>query len=92
MMLDRRLRERPMPPLPEDDARAEVARLEALAERAYDEMYETRSPAGSFSDLKDHFAAAIGVARRAGLTADVERLIKRLDHCRKVYRSQFSAL
>jgi len=79
-----------MTPLPED-ARAEVARLEALAERAYDEMYETRSPAGSFSDLKDLFAEAIAVARRAGLTADAERLIKRLDHCRKVYSSQFSS-
>ena len=92
MMLDRRLRELSMTPLSQDAARAEVARLEALAERAYDEMYETRSPAGSFSELKDLFAEAIGVARRAGLTADAERLIKRLEHCRKVYRSQFSSL
>ena len=71
-------------------AAAQVARLEALAEKAYDEMYETRYPSGCYADLKDCFADAIGVAEHAGLTEDAERLRKRLDHCRKVYRSQFS--
>ena len=66
--------------------------MEALAEKAYDEMYEARSPAGSYSDLKDYFAEAIGVAERAGLTADAERLRKRLAHCKAVYRSQFTSL
>jgi hypothetical protein len=72
------------------DAAAHVARLEALAEKAYDDMYETRYPTGCYADLKDYFVDAIGVAERAGLTADAERLRKRLDHCKKVYRSQFS--
>jgi hypothetical protein len=76
---------------PEKTVREQVAILEALAERAYDEMYETRSPAGSYSDLKDYFAEAIGLAERAGLAADAERLRKRLAHCKAVYRSQFTS-
>jgi hypothetical protein len=75
---------------PNDDALARIAHLEALAEKAYDEMYETRSPFGSFSELKDCFAEAIGVAERAGLEAEAKRLTARLEHCRAVYRSQFS--
>jgi hypothetical protein len=78
------------PPYGGEPAQAQVARLEALAEKAYDEMYETRFPTGCYADLKDHFVDAIGVAERAGLTADAERLRKRLNHCKKVYRSQFS--
>jgi hypothetical protein len=73
-----------------DDARQQVARLEALAEKAYDEMYETRYPLGCYADLKDLFADAIGLAERAGLTEDAARLRQRLDHCKKVYRSQFA--
>ncbi len=73
-----------------DDARASIARLEALAEQAYDEMYETRSPAGPYSEMKDCFADAIGIAERAGLDAEAKRLTARLDHCRAVYRSQFT--
>jgi hypothetical protein len=66
--------------------RAEIARYEALAEAAYDEMYETRSPAGPYSELKKCFAMAIFAAKRAGLDGD------RLEHCKAVYRSQFSSL
>jgi hypothetical protein len=75
---------------PDDDVRATIARLEALAEKAYDAMYETRSPYGCYSDMKDCFAEAIGVAERAGLEAEAKRLTARLEHCRAVYRSQFS--
>jgi hypothetical protein len=75
----------------QEDARREVAHLEALAEKAYDEMYDTRYPTGCYSQLKDFFASAIAVARRAGLTEDAERLSKRLEHCKQVYRSQFSS-
>jgi hypothetical protein len=74
----------------DDTGREEVARLEALAEAAYDEMYETRSPAGPYSELKECFALAIAAAERAGLHDDAERLTKRLEHCKNVYRSQFS--
>ncbi len=73
-----------------DEARR-MAELEALAEKAYDEMYETRYPAGLYSEMKDLFAAAIGAAERAGLEDEAERLLKRLDHCREVYRKQFSS-
>jgi hypothetical protein len=68
----------------------QVARFEALAEKAYDEMYDSRYPAGEYSDLKDYFALAIGAARDAGLPAEAERLSKRLAHCKAVYRKQFS--
>jgi hypothetical protein len=76
---------------PEQDARRQLAEFEALAEKAYDDMYDSRSPAGCYSDLKDHFAAAIGVATRAGLTEDVARLTRRLGHCKQVYGGQFSS-
>jgi hypothetical protein len=75
---------------PNDEARASIARLEALAEKAYDEMYETRSPHGCYSEMKDCFVDAIGVAERAGLEAEAKRLTARLEHCRAVYRSQFT--
>jgi hypothetical protein len=74
----------------DEDSRKEVAKYEALAETAYDEMYDSRSPAGCYSDLKDYFATAIGLAERAGLHDDAKRLSARLDHCKKVYRSQFA--
>jgi hypothetical protein len=73
-----------------EQALAAVARLEALAEKAYDDMYETRYPAGLYADMKDCFAEAIGIAERAGLHAEAKRLAARLAHCRAVYRSQFS--
>jgi hypothetical protein len=74
----------------DEDSRKEVAKYEALAEAAYDEMYDSRSPAARYSDLKDFFAMAIEAAERAGLHDDAKRLNARLDHCKSVYRSQFS--
>lgn len=73
-----------------DEELRRMAELEALAEKAYDEMYETRFPAGLYSELKDCFALAIGVAERAGRPDEVARLTRRLEHCREVYRKQFS--
>jgi hypothetical protein len=75
---------------PDEAALSEIARYEALAEKAYDEMYDSRRPAVCHSDLKDHFASAIGAARRAGLASEVKRLTDRLNHCKAVYRSQFA--
>ena len=77
-------------PSSDEERRREVAKFEALAETAYNEMYDSRAPAGCYSDLKDYFAMAIGAAERAGLHDDAKRLSARLDHCRNVYRSQFS--
>jgi len=74
----------------DEDSRKEVAKYEVLAETAYNEMYDARSPATRYSDLKDYFTIAIVLAERAGLHDDAKRLSARLDHCKKVYRSQFS--
>ncbi len=73
-----------------DDELRRMAEFEARAEKAYDEMYETRFPAGPYADVKDFFALAIGAAERAGRPDEVERLNRRLDHCRTVYRKHFS--
>ena len=73
-----------------EQALAAIARLEALAEKAYEAMYETRYPAGLYAEMKDCFTEAIGIAERAGLDAEAKRLTARLTHCRAVYRSQFS--
>jgi hypothetical protein len=74
----------------EDNPKEEVAKYEALAESAYNDMYDSRSPAGCYSDLKDLFAMAIGAAERAGLYDEAKRLSARLEHCKDVYRSQFA--
>jgi hypothetical protein len=75
---------------PDDAARLRIAECEALAEKAYEAMYASRNPAAQYGDLKDYFAEAIGTAERAGMKAEAARLTTRLDHCREVYRSQFS--
>jgi hypothetical protein len=74
-----------------DDA-ADLARLERLAEEAYDKMYEAHSPSGSagcYSDAKEFLYDAIGLAGRLGQPETVERLQARLAHIKSVYRSQF---
>jgi hypothetical protein len=65
---------------------------EAYAEKAYDKMYDARNPtdaAGCYSDAKDGFATAIGLAQRLGRSEDVRRLEARLAHVKAVFRSQF---
>jgi hypothetical protein len=52
----------------DEDSRKEAAKYEALAETAYIEMYDACSPAARYSDLKDYFAIAIGLAERLGCT------------------------
>ena len=54
-------------------------------------MYDSRTPAACYSDLKDYFATAIGAAERAGLHDEAARLDAKLEHCRQLYRSQFSS-
>jgi hypothetical protein len=76
--------------MPPDDELRRMAECEALAEKAYNEMYDTRSPAGFYSEMKDCFVEAIGAARRAGRPDEVERLTKRFENCKQVYRKQFS--
>src|SRR6202030_4667505 len=38
----------------DEESRKDVAKYEALAEAAYNEMYDSRSPAACYSDLKDY--------------------------------------
>jgi hypothetical protein len=63
-------------------------------EQAYDDMYEkahSPSEAGAFySEAKESFYAAIGLARNLGLDQEVDQLEKRLAHIKSVFRSQFS--
>jgi hypothetical protein len=70
--------------------RERLDQLEQDAERAYDAMYEARfGTAGHYSDAKDYLADAIALAREIGLHDDAERLERRLEHIKRVYRSQF---
>jgi hypothetical protein len=70
-------------------ARADMTRFETLAEKAYGDMYEARSPLGHYCEAKDYFVDAIAAAERAGLPAEAKRLRDRLMSCIQVYRSQF---
>lgn len=63
-------------------------RLEAMGEAAYDRMYD-ESPSANYSDAKEFFREAIAVARRLGRDADAERLERRLENIKGVFRSQF---
>ena len=77
-------------PAPAD--REHLARLVALGEKAYDQMYEVHdqsSATACYCDAKEAYYDAIGLARRLGLSDEVEKLEKRLEHIKAVYRSQF---
>src|SRR5215471_10288026 len=50
----------PEPNKPDKSLIEQMQRCEALAEKAYDEMYDSHYPAGPYSDLKDFFLAARG--------------------------------
>jgi len=71
----------------------QLAHLKAMGEKAYDAMYEAHSPSGAtacYSDAKECFYDAIGLARRLGLDDEFEALTKRLAHIKAVFRSQFT--
>lgn len=83
--------------MPEDvDPKAglvQLAHLKAMGEKAYDDMYEAHPPSAAtacYSDAKECFYDAIGLARRLGLTEEVEALENRLAHIKAVFRSQFT--
>ena len=72
---------------------AHLEYLKGMGEKAYDEMYEVHSASGAtafYSDAKENFYDAIGLAERLGLKDEAETLTKRLVHIRAVFRSQFS--
>jgi hypothetical protein len=68
--------------------------LEAQAEQAYSAMYEARPGselAARYSDAKEFLHDAIGRARSLGLDDEAERLSRRLDEIKTVFRQQFPA-
>ncbi len=71
----------------------QLAHLKAMGEKAYDDMYEAYSPSGAtgrYSDAKECFYDAIGLARRLGLEEETKALEERLAHIKAVFRSQFT--
>ena len=72
-------------------ARVDMVRLEALAEAAYDAMYEARlhGAKNRYEEARFHFDGAIEAAHRARLHEEAVRLKRRRDHVGRVYNSQF---
>ncbi|MGA9062120.1 MAG: hypothetical protein WB341_10690 [Terracidiphilus sp.] len=71
---------------------AQLAGLKALGEKAYDDMYEAHSSSGAtacYSDAKECYYDAIGLARRLGLEEEADALNERLTHIKAVFRGQF---
>lgn len=72
---------------------AELQRLVAMGEKAYDDMYEVHSQReidACYRDAKEWYYEAIALARRLGLDAEVGTLLNRLEHIKAVFRHQFS--
>jgi hypothetical protein len=70
---------------------AKLRRLEAIAESYEAKMYEApdlTTATGHYSNMKDFFYDAIGLARRAGRNDHVERLEKRLSELKQIFRDQ----
>ena len=88
--------ERPLPPrvndilagLPETEQGRILAQQIQWAEVAYDEMYESRSPSGAYSEMKACLFEAIRIARELELTDKVTALEKLLEHRQAVFRHQ----
>jgi hypothetical protein len=71
--------------------RNRLRQLTALAEKYYDQMYESRRGANScYSNAKDAFYDAIGLANELGMKDEADALSKRLHHIKAVFRSQFT--
>jgi hypothetical protein len=71
----------------------QLEHLKAMGERAYDDMYEAHSPSGAtacYSDAKECFYDAIGLANRLGLKEEADSLNKRLTHIKALFCSQFA--
>ena len=70
---------------------AEIARLERLAEAAYDAMYYARPPLAKahFEDAMLYLGRAVAEAERVDDVAAFERLTLRCEHIRNVFNNQF---
>lgn len=72
--------------------RKEIARLEALAETAYDTMYDVHdvySAHECYEDASSYLFKAIALAKKARLKRIAARLQARWDHIYHVYDHQF---
>jgi hypothetical protein len=72
-------------------ARADMVRCEALAEAAYEAMYEARlhGAKSRYDEARELFQQAVAAAERAGLYAEARRLRRRMAHVTAVYKTQF---
>lgn len=71
--------------------RNRLRQLKALGEKYYDRMYESSRDANRcYSNAKDAFYDAIGLATELEMKEEAEALSKRLEHIKAVFRSQFS--
>ena len=83
-----------MDDVPPDGTVNRLRWLEAQAERAYGDMYEARPGselAARYSDAKEFLHDAIGLAHRLGQADEAERLARRLEEIKTVFRRQFPA-
>ena len=72
---------------------AQLEHLKKLGEKYYDDMYEAHSQRDAsicYSDAKDCFYDAIGLASPMGLKEEEKALSARLAHIKAVFRSQFT--
>ncbi len=72
---------------------AALKRLAALAEKAYDDMYEVHTQHevdDCYRDAKDYYCDAIGLAGELGMPEESGKLHDRLWHIKQVYHSQFA--
>ena|SRR5579872_5492209 len=71
-------------------ARADMVRLEAFAEAAYQAMRECRPQIarGRFEEARMHFDRAIEAAQHARLTDEAGRLQRRRDQISQIYNGQ----
>jgi hypothetical protein len=73
--------------------REQMTLFERQGEEAYDRMYDAHSSSDAtarYSDAKEAFYSAIGIARHLGDQQSVARLETRLAKIKAVFRSQFS--
>ncbi len=71
--------------------RNRLRQIIVLGEKYYDQMYESGRGANScYSNAKDAFYDAIGLANELGMKEEAEALSKRLAHIKAVFRSQFT--
>jgi hypothetical protein len=83
-----------MPTEEHDDKLQQLEICKLAGEQAYDDLFEKAHRPGDvtayYSDVKESFYSAIGLARELGLEQEVRQLEERLAHIKAVFRSQFN--